>query len=104
MTTPLAAHLDRLVADARASRDATFNSLDAVNRQTAAANAEIRQRAQQFITEHARPEASIESREERDARFDPEDVWDLPPREPAASHSPADDTADEEDYPETWLR
>jgi hypothetical protein len=96
----MSTQMDRLVAAARSSRDAAFNSLDATDRQTRAASERLRQEIEQFFLAH--PSAPPpDDGAERDARFDPEDEWDLPRHE-----GPTMPTAheDDDDYPPTWLR
>ena len=109
-TTPFAHYFEGLVADARASRDGAFNTLDAINRQTrAVSDGLVREVDQLLAAERAAeqpPDPSLGG--ERDARFDPEDEWDLPTRSAAPPPDPAAprrrDDDDEDGYPQTWLR
>lgn len=97
----MSAHMDRLVAGARSSRDAAFNSLDAIDRQTRAASEQMRARIEQFFLAH--PATAIPGEgTARDARFDPEDEWDLPRRDQAPGPTAIEN--DDDDYPPTWLR
>jgi hypothetical protein len=100
----MSAQMDRLVAGARSSRDAAFNSLDAIDRQTRAASAQLRCQIEQFFVAHPAAPPPDEGAE-RDARFDPEDEWDLPrggDETPAQPVTTANE--DYDDYPPTWLR
>jgi hypothetical protein len=114
----MVAVMDRLVAGARASRDGEFNTLDAVDRQTRAASVALAARIESIIAANrADPQTpgAAEGAPERDARFDPEDEWELAgPSTPTAARavggggrSDADQDgpdAENEDYPPTWLR
>jgi hypothetical protein len=109
--TGFAGYVDELVVGARADRDGAFNTLDAINRQTRAASDRLAGQVDQFLADakDASAEAAVTG-EERDARFDPEDEWDLPsvvhpgggaadPPQPGATRDDEDD-----DFADTWLR
>ena len=109
----LSAVMDGLVSDARSARDGVFNTLDAVDRQTKLAGASLARQVQRFFAEQAAAARAQQAaaQESRDARFDPEDEWDV--QAPAAStgdpghasgRNAADDPDDADNYPETWLR
>jgi hypothetical protein len=115
----MSAFMDELVAGARSSRDAAFNTLDAIERQTRAASNELARRIEKVIAENpATKKAALvapdpasgvqQAREDsRDARFDPEDEWDVAGPDTAGAPSPPAATRatdDEDDYPQTWLR
>ncbi len=122
----LSVFMDGLVNDARSARDQVFNTLDAVDRRTKLSSESMARQVQRFIAEQAaaaRAErdpdrAARAERSEHDARFDPEDEWELRapdavaggaaaaagrPANPMA-HDTADETADDDEYPDTWLR
>jgi hypothetical protein len=120
----LSGFMDQLVSESRSTRDSAFNALDAVNRDSRRAGAELgaqvaakvaEQKAREALqaapahTEPSAPEPADPN------RFAPEDEWELaepaPPASPPPSAPPvarttsprvADD--DEDDYPATWLR
>jgi hypothetical protein len=119
----LSAVMDGLVSDARSERDQVFNTLDAVDRRTKLSSESLARQVQRFLGEQAaaaRAERDTDARaaqsepSERDARFDPEDEWEL--RAPGAVaggaaaaagravDQSADETADDDEYPDTWLR
>ncbi len=112
----LSAVMDGLVSDARSERDQVFNTLDAVDRRTKRSSESMARQVQRFIAEQAAAQraerAGAES--ERDARFDPEDEWELRAPDAVAGGAAAaagravdqaaDETVDDEEYPETWLR
>jgi hypothetical protein len=120
----MSALMDGLVAEARASRDHAVNAIDAVQRESKRDNARLAGQVDRYMRVHETSLAEILRREVprlqdeadaspdaapvRDARFDPEDEWEVsgPPAQ-AAPAAPlpqrfADD--DEDDYPATWLR
>jgi hypothetical protein len=109
---PFARLVDGLVAGARADRDGVFNTLDAINRQTRAVSDRLAGQVEEFLVaaEQKRARQAVTAGE-RDARFDPEDEWELPataeqladaqPQRGAASSRSTDD---DDDLPETWLR
>jgi len=111
--------MDGLVSDARSTRDGVFNTLDAVDRQTKLSSQSLARQVQRFCAEQAAAaRAERASATTRDARFDPEDEWDV--RGPSAVASGAaaatgravadsSDTGperndDTDNYPDTWLR
>jgi hypothetical protein len=118
----MAAVMDRLVVGARSSRDGKFNSLDAVDRQTRAASVALSARIESIIAANrpAQPEradADAPPGTERDARFDPEDEWELTDpssrgttrpaaggAQPSSGFRQRPDDGDSEDHPPTWLR
>lgn len=126
MTSPtrMSAVMDQLVAGARASRDGVFNTLDAVERKSLAANASLVQQVAKICVEHTKRQPAEAAAgpgpviaNERDTRFDPEDEWDVAgpraavTRAAGASDTPVgnlaaagDDEADSDGFPETWLR
>ena len=117
MTAPtrMSVVMDQLVAGARSSRDAAVNTLDAVARRSRAANAALVQQVAGICTEHPKYAEHPKHATERDARFDPEDGWNVAAPEAlgdgaAASNTPVHrrlpvpDDDDYEGFPETWLR
>lgn len=114
--------MDELAAESRSTRDSAFNALDAVNRDSRRAGAELAAKVAAKVAEQQakqpaakeQPDASGPSRPDpSDAnRFAPEDEWELagpdaPPSAPiavppAARRRSADD--DDDDFPATWLR
>jgi hypothetical protein len=113
----MTAVMDQLVAGARSLRDSTFNTLDAVQRQTTAARDELAERVQTFNRERADAlQEQAKAVTVRDTRFDPEDEWEVSgpalaaggQRRAAAPSVPSSQSRarqdDEDDYPDTWLR
>jgi hypothetical protein len=119
----LSAVMDGLVSDARSERDQVFNTLDAVDRRTKLSSESLARQVQRFLAEQAAatraerdadPGAARPEQSERDARFDPEDEWELRTSDAVAGGAAAaagravdqtaDETADDDEYPETWLR
>ena len=109
----MSAVMQELVSGAHSTRDGVFNTLDAVGRRTRSAHAALVDRVRTLRTEPADPpdEASEAAAAGRDTRFDPEDEWELSVR--GANAAPADSTgfgpragreADDEEFPQTWLR
>jgi hypothetical protein len=112
--------MDGLVAEARSSRDHAVNTLDAVERETRRDNARLAGQVDRYMRVHETALAEILRREvprlqaptdpaaTRDARFDPEDEWDVA-GPPGQHEAPAPEIGrfagdDEDDYPATWLR
>ena len=91
MTTPLSVVMDGLVSAARSTRDGVFNTLDAVDRQTKLASDSLARQVQRFCAEQAAAARARNASPEpaRDARFDPEDEWDLRARDALASGAAA---------------
>ncbi len=116
----LSSVMDGLVSDARSARDQVFNTVDAVDRRTKLSSESLARQVQRFIAEQAAEARAARDAErdternteqtERDARFDPEDEWELRAPEAVAGGAAAaagravDETSDDDDYPETWLR
>jgi len=127
----MAHFMDQLVAESRSSRDAAFNALDSVARESKRATTTLAAQVERFVQVHETGLARILQAEiprllaergvttgdagaapaaqapGRDTRFDPEDEWDLVrPAEPRASQPAARPGADDDDddYPQTWLR
>jgi hypothetical protein len=104
----MAAVMQDLVSGARSARDGVFNTLDAVGRQTRAANAALVEHVRGLTLTRAPdpPEQPVEP--ERDTRFDPEDEWELPVRRtepgPAATAAAPRDDTDDDEFSQTWLR
>jgi hypothetical protein len=121
--------MDGLVNEARASRDSTFNALDAVERESLRNSQRLAGQVDHYVQVHETSLAQILRLEvprllaeqadpgrepsvgapARDTRFDPEDQWELDPAAaspsaaaPAPRH--AQDADDDNGYPDTWLR
>jgi hypothetical protein len=106
----MTAVMDELASSARSARDGIFNTLDAVGRQSRAANAALVEHVRGLTIGYEPAQTAADRTEpERDTRFDPEDEWELPARSgdaltgsgPTASRAGQDD---DEDFPQTWLR
>jgi hypothetical protein len=114
--------MDGFVAEARSSRDHAVNTIDAVQRESRRDNARLAGQVDRFMRVHETSMAEILRREvprlqheleapttvaARDARFDPEDEWEVS-GPPGKHEAPAPETGsftdDEDDYPATWLR
>lgn len=126
--------MDGLVAEARSSRDGAFNALDAVQRESRRNTQRLAGQVDRYLRVHETSMAEILRREvprllaeqdgtrpdpgetpgtggpaARDARFDPEDEWEVSGPDTGESCSaarvatPARDD-DDDDYPGTWLR
>jgi hypothetical protein len=108
----LAAAMEELVAGARSARDGVFNSLDAVQRQTRGAGQALVAQIEAQVNEVSRRAAphNMAAARDRDARFDPEDEWEVAGPDPIASGAAAgntpvrDEGEDGDGYPQTWLR
>jgi hypothetical protein len=114
-----------LVAEARSSRDHAINTIDAVERESRRDNARLAGQVDHYMRVHETSLADLLRREvprlqeeletrsapaaARDARFDPEDEWEVPGpagRDEAPAPEPRRfaDGGDDDEYPATWLR
>jgi hypothetical protein len=125
----MSALMDGLVNEARASRDSTFNALDAVERESLRNSQRLAGQVDRYVQVHETSLAQILRLEvprllaeqaepgrepstgapERDTRFDPEDQWELDsaaasPSSAAPAPRRAQDSDDDDGYPDTWLR